>query len=91
MNFEEFLITEMPHGILDDSTPVDFKLEKPNWNKRMIYYINKTENPEDLLKVFYELSYKMVLQKRFKALGDMEKSELLRVLPDNFKADMEIV
>ena len=91
MDFKEFVLNEMPYGVLDDEgISIDFKLEKPYWNKRMLYFINRSQDKEELLKPFYTLSYGKILKKKFLELSDNDKAELRRVLPRKFIEDMEL-
>ena len=91
MDFKDFILTEMPHGLLDDDTPIDFKMEKPQWNKRLVYFINRTHKAEELLRPFYVMSYGLMLKKKFSQLSDSDKEELLKVLPKQFILDMELI
>lgn len=90
IKYIDSLLLEMPHSKLEDETKIDFKLEKPQWDKRMIYLVNRFRHDEELLNPFYQLSYGKVLKKQFLGLSDSEKSELLRVLPKQFIYDMEL-
>lgn len=86
MPFKDFYLSEMPHGLKG----VDFQLEKPNWNKIMIQLIKDSNNVPILLDPFYKLGYKVMLQKKFSQLSKEDKSELLLVLPNEFKKDMKL-
>jgi hypothetical protein len=85
MPFKEFYLSEMPHNL-----GVDFRLEKPNWNKNMIELIKKAPDIEILLDIFYRMGFKKMLQKKFSELSNEDKSELLSYLPQSFIKDMEL-
>lgn len=89
MNFKEFYLQEMPHGV-DGDVPVDFQLEKSNWNEIMIDLIKNSDDIEELLKPFYSFMYGKLLKKRFNLLSDEQKKELLDILPDEFIMDMHL-
>lgn len=90
MNFKQFYIMEMPHTIINGMA-IDFEIEKPGWNKKLIEFIKKTKNIEELLKPFYYLCYNKILLKRFNELNKEEQDELLKILPNKFKYDMKLL
>lgn len=88
MSILRYLI-EMPHGVVSNLS-IDFKLEKPNWNKRLIDLITSIENTDILLKPFYNMKYLQMLKKKFLELSQQDQDELRNVLPDKFKQDVGI-
>jgi hypothetical protein len=83
-------LTEMPHGVVNNKA-IDFKMELPGWNKRMIELINTTDDVNKLMEPFYDLSYIQLFQKKFALLSPQEKEELVKVLPMKFKQDTGIM
>lgn len=87
--FKDFYVTEMPHGKYH-GIPTDLKLEKSDWNSRLVFMLNGVGDKMEFLKPFYNLNYKKALQNKFKALAIEDQTKLINVLPEQFIKDMEL-
>ena len=91
MNFKEYMLLEMPHGVLSSGITFDFFLETPQWADNMMKLISQyKDSTEELLNVFYQFQYRQIFKKRFLQLDPLKQKELKNVLPIEFQKDMGI-